>query len=185
MLYGISGTGKTSLIDCGLAGKFEESDWLPVHIRRGSDMLESLKRELEAAAISPVGPEAGIPELIRSVYLDHFKPIYLIFDQFEELFVFGDREERDLFIRTISGIYSSDIQCRCLFSIREEFLAGVTEFESVIPEFMSNRMRIEKMTFKHAREVIEGPCRVHGIGLEEGFAETMLRTLNPRSGSYW
>lgn len=29
VLYGASGTGKTSLIQCGLAGKFESHDWLP------------------------------------------------------------------------------------------------------------------------------------------------------------
>ena len=28
LVYGISGTGKTSLINCGLANKFEDSDWL-------------------------------------------------------------------------------------------------------------------------------------------------------------
>ena len=33
ILYGISGTGKTSIINCGLANKFEDSDWLPISIR--------------------------------------------------------------------------------------------------------------------------------------------------------
>ena len=41
LVYGISGTGKTSLIDCGLANKFEESDWLPVTVRRGANIIDS------------------------------------------------------------------------------------------------------------------------------------------------
>ena len=41
-VYGMSGTGKTSIINCGLANKFEESDWLPINIRRGTDINKSL-----------------------------------------------------------------------------------------------------------------------------------------------
>jgi putative ribosome biogenesis GTPase RsgA len=29
LVYGISGTGKSSLVNCGLASRFNESDWLP------------------------------------------------------------------------------------------------------------------------------------------------------------
>ena len=47
LVYGISGTGKTSLINCGLANKFEESDWLPINIRRGRDINSSLEDELK------------------------------------------------------------------------------------------------------------------------------------------
>jgi len=34
-VYGESGTGKSSLINCGLANKFKDTDWLPVNVRRG------------------------------------------------------------------------------------------------------------------------------------------------------
>ncbi|MBI4646179.1 MAG: ATP-binding protein [Bacteroidia bacterium] len=44
LVYGVSGTGKTSLINCGLANKFSDSDWLPVNIRRGANINESLLR---------------------------------------------------------------------------------------------------------------------------------------------
>ncbi len=56
VLYGISGTGKTSLINCGLANKFEKTDWLPVTVRRGRNIMESLKSELEK-----VGKMLGSP----------------------------------------------------------------------------------------------------------------------------
>ena len=181
LLYGISGTGKTSLINCGLANKFEESDWLPISIRRGREINESLNEEIRKVSITPVKKGASIRELIQSVYLDHFKPGYLIFDQFEEIFIFGNRQEREKFIKTISEIVRSDLQCKCLFSIREEYLAGVTEFEGQIPEFLDNRMRVEKMTRTHAIEVIEGPCRVNGITVEEGFSEALLQKLIPGS----
>ena len=206
LLYGISGTGKTSLINCGLANKFEDSDWLPVTVRRGRSMVESLVVELKKNAIPPssasgrtlppggdksavgsrqyavkdIKPEKVVKSL-KSLYLDHFKPIYLIFDQFEELFIFGDREEREQFIQVIKAIVDSDVQCRLIFSIREEYLASVTEFELTLTDFLANRMRVEKMTRQHAVDVIEGPCKVHGIEVEKGFSEALLNKLNPDS----
>ena len=43
MVYGASGTGKTSLINCGLGNKFLTSDWLPIFIRRKNNINDSLK----------------------------------------------------------------------------------------------------------------------------------------------
>ncbi|MBA7526564.1 hypothetical protein ES705_18726 [subsurface metagenome] len=194
LVYGISGTGKTSLINCGLANKFEDSDWLPVSIRRGRNIIASLVQGLGKVALSKIQSAVDsrqsakkdltgdqIIKALKSIYLDHFKPVYLIFDQLEELFIFGDREEREQFIQIVKAVVDSDVQCRFIFSIREEYLAGVTEFERLIPEFLANRMRIEKMSSQNAIQVIEGPCKVQDIKVEEGFPEALLQKLNPDS----
>src|SRR5664279_2306858 len=49
LIYGASGTGKTSLINCGLAGKFQPHDWLPLMIRRGNNINDSLEKALNDA----------------------------------------------------------------------------------------------------------------------------------------
>jgi hypothetical protein len=51
---------------------------------------------------------------------DHFKPVYLIFDQLEELFIFGTKEEREEFIGIIKEIVTSDIQCKLIFVVRDK-----------------------------------------------------------------
>jgi gliding motility-associated protein GldM len=183
LVYGVSGTGKTSLINCGLANKFEDSDWLPVFVRRGKDISESLLASLEKQAITPFGKDEkkSLQKAILSVYLDHFKPVYFIFDQIEEVFIFGSREERKAFISQIKDINNSDLQCRFIFVIREEYLAGITEFEEFIPGIMKNRLRVEKMVRNDAVQAIEGPCKSYGISFEEGFSELLLEKLNPQS----
>lgn len=183
LLYGVSGTGKSSLIDCGLGNKIADSDWLPVAVRRGGHMIESLFSQLNSCAVDQVDEGEISPKqivkLIKSVYLDHFKPIYLIFDQFEELFIFGSKEERKEFIAFVKEIRDADVQCKMLFSIREEYLANITEFERMVPEIMQNRMRVEKMGRANAMDVISGPCKANGIKIEEGFEEALLSRLVP------
>ncbi|MBU0765460.1 MAG: hypothetical protein KJ607_11560, partial [Bacteroidetes bacterium] len=122
-----------------------------------------------------------LKKLIRDLYLDNFKPIYLIFDQFEELFIFGNQNEKDEFIRQIKTIAESDLHVKLLFIIREEYLAGITEFEKHIPGILENRIRIEKMRRTNAVQCIEGPCRVAGIDVEDGFSEALLDKLSPGS----
>jgi len=186
LVYGTSGTGKSSLINCGLANKFSDSDWLPVNIRRGTDINRSLFEALSKAALTKAPFEKtgasgsyNLERLLRSVWLDHFKPVFLIFDQFEELFIFGGKDEKNNLIRNVEKVIDSETQCRFIFAMREEYLAGVTEFERVIPSFLSNRIRIEKMTRQNAIQAIEGPCRIIDIEVENGFADTLLEKLNP------
>jgi len=181
LLYGVYGTGKSSLIHCGLANKFEESDWLPINIRRGKNINDSLEKEVSKLAITKIKEGKSLKKQLQSIYLDHFKPIYLIFDQFEELFIFGDQNEREKFINSVQIIMESGIQVKFIFVIREEYLANITEFENKIPTFLENRMRIEKMRISKAYQCVEGPCKVFDINVEDGFSETLLKRLNPGS----
>jgi len=183
LVYGVSGTGKSSLIHCGLANKFQETDWLPLVIRRGGNIIESMASSIKAVSITEQQSKFSSPtdfkKGVRSLYLDHYKPIFFIFDQFEELFIFGNKEERKTFIHIVKLLTESDLQCRMIFVMREEYMAGVTEFEKYIPTFFSNRVRIEKMSHRNALEAIKGPCKEFNIRLEEGFADTLLEKLSP------
>jgi hypothetical protein len=183
LVYGVSGTGKSSLLHCGLANKFQETDWLPLVIRRGGNILNNLALAIKAASITPQTGDITMPlqfkKAIRSLYLDHYKPVFFIFDQFEELFIFGNKDEKRSFIQVIKTIVESDIQCRLIFVMREEYMASFTEFERYIPSIFQNRVRIEKMSHINALEAIKGPCKIAGITVEEGFAETLLEKLSP------
>jgi WD40 repeat protein len=179
LVYGVSGTGKSSLINCGLASGFDDSDWLPVNVRRGSNIIESLNEAFNKQALSPLKKNLSLSEKLQSIYLDHFKPVYLIFDQFEELFIFGSSEEKTGFIKLIKEVVESETQCRVIFIIREEFLAGITEFEYDLPEIFSNRFRVEKMKRVNAIRAVEGPCKVYDIETESGFSEELIDKLCP------
>ena len=88
LVYGQMGTGKTSLIQCGLANRFRESDWFDLYIRRGDNINTTLWEEIYRHTKRPdkITIKTTVPQAVQFLYLDFFKPVYLIFDQFEELF---------------------------------------------------------------------------------------------------
>lgn len=178
LIYGASGTGKTSLIQCGLANKFQPYDWLALTIRRGTDINQSLHHSLEDAigaspdeAVGDSGKdlddlfqdfeeetigETELARAFRKVYLNHFRPIYLIFDQFEELYILGSKEEQLKFITTVQEILGLQQPVKIIFSIREEYLGYLYEFEKSIPQLLRKKLRVEPVTLNKVKQIIAG-----------------------------
>ena len=167
LIYGASGTGKTSLIQCGLAGKFKSYDWLPLTIRRGSNINASLEKQLTDAGGNDLDEEdlatkdpskklTGLLSMIKGVYLRNFKPIYLIFDQFEELYVLGNIDEQRQFIETVKEILKAEQPVKMIFSIREEYLGYLYEFEKEVPQLLRKKLRIEPMTLDKVTDIMKG-----------------------------
>ncbi|HQV75560.1 MAG TPA: ATP-binding protein [Flavobacteriales bacterium] len=178
VVYGGSGTGKTSLVQCGLASRFLESDWLPILVRRSGDMLTSLLEAVEANTLT-ASTSTGLNERVANLYLDHFKPIYFIFDQFEELFIFGKQQESETFFAAIHNVLEAQRSAHAIFIVREEYLAELTRYEHLVPGLIENRYRVERMARSHAVEVVEKLCAANGIQCSAGFSSAMVDRLNP------
>lgn len=196
LIYGTSGTGKTSIVQCGLTNRMDDTDWAPFFIRRGDNINDSLCNILAQESAPKPQSDAGVTralsnapnmmntikmsksagvadqiyEHLKSINLKYLRPVYLIFDQFEELLIMGSEEEKATFINTIDHILcSSELQfCSMLFIMREEYFAGLSEFESEIPDFCDRRLRIEPMNSKNVEEVIMRSCETFDILLPDG-----------------
>ena len=166
LVYGASGTGKTSLIHCGLSNKFSDSDWFAIFIRKGEDIRQSLFRELRAKALEPIPEGSSLMDAVESVYLDHFIPIYLIFDQFEELFIMGESEEQTQFFDMLAELLRSRVVCKVMIIIREEYLAFFSDFESTLPILFDNRYRVEAMQRSQLEAVVSGTIQAEQFGIK-------------------
>ncbi|MEO8634894.1 MAG: ATP-binding protein [Gemmatimonadales bacterium] len=183
LVYGASGTGKTSIINCGLGNQFVDSDWLPLYVRRGTDLNRSLEREI-TGAMKQAGPagEASITERLRALYLDHYRPVYLIFDQFEELFISGSVAEQLLYYGALRQILAAGTACKVLIVIREEYIAYLSALEKVIPGLFDNRLRIEKMNDANLGRIIVGTAGAAGITITDppATASAILENIRDR-----
>lgn len=187
LVYGASGTGKTSLIQCGLASRFQSHDWLALNVRRGNNLNESLEKALETAGqlhvgvtssqpvpardadldwidedlstetgtTAPAEPLSPLARQFKAIYLRHFKPLYLIFDQFEELYILGSKGEQQQFVQTVREILRVKQPVKIVLSIREEYLGHLYEFERAVPELLRKKLRVEPMNLDKVKTVIE------------------------------
>jgi hypothetical protein len=211
LLYGASGTGKTSLIQCGLASRFESHDWLEIFVRRGANINDSLKRilaenggiieaeedfdwfeDLEANETSILKKTvvntrtAELEQQLKKIYLNAFRPIYLIFDQFEELYILGSTVEQQDFLENVKAILALPQPVKMIFSIREEYLGYLYDFERAIPQLLKKKLRVEPMNITKVQEVITGATtyKNSNISIKKGelekFTEIVFQKLQGR-----
>lgn len=167
MVYGLSGTGKTSLVQCGLASRFDITDWYPIFISRGDDINAALQAELRKAAKRRYQADdlVGTVQALNERFL---RPIYLIFDQLEELLILGKMETEQMpFIQSIAKLLAADnLSCHIIFVLREEYLAQLYHFEEVIPTLFDRRLRVEPMRSNKVTEVLKRSFAAFNISLE-------------------
>ncbi|MCP4156501.1 MAG: hypothetical protein GY757_52795 [bacterium] len=167
LVYGETGTGKTSLIKCGLANRFDKTDWCELYIKRGENINVSLWREIFRNTQKNIAINATIPEALRELYLEYLRPIYLIFDQFEELFILGTKQEQQSFFESISLLQQSGVSCKVILVMREEYISRLYEYEHMLEALFENRIRVEPLKMSNLEEVIRGSAEAFDITLED------------------
>jgi hypothetical protein len=177
LFYSRSGAGKTSLIEAGLRPQLEERDFhiFPT-IRVGHESsidTESGSNRYRLSVISsleasrPLEVQLSPSEIARTTLTEYFDfieenfpdrdPCY-IFDQFEELFTLDptDRNAKKKFLSEL-GEALEDRGRWAVFSMREDFIARLEPFLSLIPTQFATTYRIEGLSPDAALEAITEP----------------------------
>jgi len=164
MVYGPSGSGKTSLVECGLRNQFSDADWYAITIRKGADINASVfasinsalleKFEIDPVTKMPVDIQMEFGHAIEQLFTERYQPVYLLFDQFEELLISGNADEKKKFFTQLNKLVRNKVPCRILLIMREEFIGHLSEFEPLCPSIFQHRFRVEKMGRKNVEEVI-------------------------------
>jgi hypothetical protein len=200
VLFGMSGLGKTSLVRAGLFSALRAEGFLPVYIRLDHEsaakapnlqVTEALTDAITAARISqPTLPETD-ETLWEFFHRDNLhlqtwnqQPItpVLVFDQFEELFTLGARDEArqqkyEMFFTELSDLVENHpparvrerlrinpeqvanldfgpAHVRVVFSLREDYLANLEAYSELIPSISRNRMRLTRMNGERALDAV-------------------------------
>ncbi len=178
-IYGPSGTGKTSLVQCGLWKKFSSPDWIPLLIRRGENFNESLTNELNK--ILKVDPNISTEDHIIQIYNTYYRTVYLIFDQFEEVFTLAKKDEKGKVIlneknksEEISQLFQlfkrlrkKALPCKIILLMREEFLGQLYKYEEDLPDLFDFRLRVEPMNASKLNETIHGTFNYFNVKCEQ------------------
>lgn len=184
LVYGLSGTGKTSLIQCGLANRFDGPDWYPVFIRRNNNINTSTNAVLRNALGNQT--KETVAENISLLLRKTLRPVYLLFDQFEELFILGKEEEQKVFMESIRELLDAQLPCKIMLIMREEYIGQLYAYETLIPELFDHRFRVEPMGPNKVKSVISSSFDKFNIHLAEPkdeLLEMMVHNISdPRTG---
>ncbi|MBP7866066.1 MAG: hypothetical protein KA419_08965 [Acidobacteria bacterium] len=175
LVYGESGAGKTSLLQCGLRGRVPPEEALFVPFRSGEDPLESLRREVLRRVAFPDGAPEDDLELLREAAFRKRKTLALVFDQMEECFLFAPKAARERFAKALAAWMAAGVNVRVVLSIREEYLARLGEWEPLLPELYRNRLWVRRVDFGDVKELVEGPCRAVGVPVEPDLTAAVTR----------
>lgn len=178
IIYGKSGTGKSSLVNAGIIPNLP-SNYLPLVIRCLDDPLETLRVGLRGLGVIGLEEKSSMRDLMKLVQQLTGKTLVIVLDQFEELFVRLNEESRGGVIRELSACHRDPaIDLRLVFVIREDFLAEMSKFRPELPEIFHNEYRLLPLSRAQAREAICRPVEQLGMAYEPSLVEQLLTDLD-------
>lgn len=203
LLHSPSGAGKTSLIQAGLVPQLEIEDFhvLP-SIRVDMEPpplpgLDGFNRYVLSAISSlearPYGDrQRPLEELARmslSEYLNQLaaedeRDQVLIFDQFEEVLTRDpiDWDGREVFFQQVGAVLADREYDRwALFSMREEYIAGLDPYVRWIPTHLEVTFRLNFLDYRAALRAVQRPAWNVGTEFSPAAAERLvddLRTIS-------
>lgn len=178
VLYGGSGTGKTSLIRAGVAPILARRSCLPLIVRPADDPALATKRELREKLEGLPDLTTDLPSFLQAAERATEKLIVVFLDQFEGFFLrFGD-QSRASFVAELARCHQSEaVDTRFVLSIREDFFVRLHEFEGQLPAIFDSRYRLERLSRENAREAIVEPVKLFDVTYEERLVERLLDDL--------
>lgn len=204
VLFGESGTGKTSLLQAGVCPDLEIRQYKPVFIRLNSmeeaPELQVCRRLKEGGYLPADLPEdRSLWEYFSRFWYVDLGEVYMpvvVFDQFEELFTLYKPEQRAAFIEQLSAVVNgrppaglpAEVQSvprvKFVFGVRSDFLYFLDELSADIPAILRCRFQLRLLDRDRAAEAITRPVALMGdfasprFGYSDAALDGILATLS-------
>ncbi|HIL53618.1 MAG TPA: ATP-binding protein, partial [Verrucomicrobia bacterium] len=207
-VIGTSGSGKSSLVRCGLlselyGGSFLKAgtDWEVAIMNPGGGPFNQLSKSLVDADIyDSEEPDIhlklnatlkrsrlGLVEAIRQATLPEGTNFLLVVDQFEEIFRYSEageeqEEAADDFISMIlEAAKQSNIPIYVIITMRSDYIGDCSKFEGLPEEINEGEYLIPRLSREEYKSVIEGPVRVGGAKLAPRLLQRLLNDIGTES----
>jgi len=206
---GASGSGKSSLILCGLLPKIRslsamgKGNWRILTIRPGSDPFGNLadslvenifsgdpKKEFRNSILKILKEEPdGIAEVIRKQSAILNGKMLLFVDQFEELFRYGSSgatagsgPETAGFLSLLTNAIAHDNpDFYLVIAIRSDLITECAHYRSFTNLLNNSNYLVSKMTRDSIREAIVGPVKNAGADIDTDLVELLISEVNDRA----
>ncbi|MEK7991771.1 MAG: caspase family protein, partial [Thiotrichaceae bacterium] len=161
LVVGVSGAGKSSLVNAGLTPVLRENDWFIISpLRLTENPLECFISHLNHHLELELQDLTSITFLLKKLQIwqqNHLQQkIFLIIDQFEELITISQESQRKAFIALLNSILLTEIKLHIVVTLRSDFEPQITELFN--KSALYQRILVPSMTQDELRQVIERPA---------------------------
>ena len=203
-VVGTSGSGKSSLVRCGLLSELQGGKMLqagtqwqiavthpggdPLHLLAESlldaEVYDRDEEEIRERLLATLGrSHFGLVEAVRQAALPAGTNFLLVVDQFEEIFRFNEagaaqREIASEFIcLLLEAIQQKDVPIYVVLTMRSDFIGDCAQFDGLAEAVNRGEFLIPRLTREQYKSVIEGPVKVAGGQLTPRLLQRLLNDL--------
>jgi len=204
---GASGSGKSSLISCGVIPEIrrqslKEHSWRVISIKPGINPVANLAAGFIGNGLNPdlksksdevikILRESrdGIAKTLSLIPGKEGEKTLLVIDQFEELFRYGSPETGMIYTREASefvnlltnAITGNNNDFYTIIALRSDFISECAQFKVFTQLLNNSNFLVSKMTRENFREVITGPVKLAGAKIDKDLVEVLISDINERS----
>jgi hypothetical protein len=192
VLYGASGVGKSSVLNVAVQTALGPNwtiarmrDWRdPVRLERAAvdDVLRGLPRKPRRAS-----DRLRFAPLIAWATRTTNRPLLLILDQFEEYFLYRERERMRPFEVAMGNLLARrDLPLHILLAIRDDALHHLDELRAYVPGILDTTIKLDHLSDAGIEEAIRGPIKRYNadfrqngpaIKIEDGLVRKLIDQL--------
>lgn len=194
VLFGASGSGKSSVLRAGVLPKFSGTPALL--LTPGARPLEECAIQLAARAhVTPGSLHAelsseprALHRVLRQILARTPNPadeLLVIVDQFEEVFTLcRSAEERDAFVAALlHAAQTSDSRCRVALAVRSDFYTHCTRLPTLVDALADAHVPVGPMTTDELRAAIVRPAARAGLTVEGALLAALTADAHGRPGA--
>ena len=207
-VVGTSGSGKSSLVRCGLlsellGGKMlgAGASWEIAVMHPGGNPLALLTDALLEADLYDRKEEHARENLLATLSRSHFGLVeavkqadlgegtnfLLVVDQFEEIFRFQDAGQRQQEVANefisllLEAAAQKDVPIYVVLTMRSDFIGECGQFEGLAERVNRGEFLIPRLTREQYKRVIEGPIKVAGGQIAPRLLQRLLNDLGQQA----
>jgi WD40 repeat protein/serine/threonine protein kinase/DNA-binding SARP family transcriptional activator len=199
-VVGPSGSGKSSVVKAGLIPALRQGalpgseNWYIAEMVPGTHPLKELELALLGIAVDPpaslIEPmerdDHGMLRTIRRVLPEgEDSQLFLVIDQFEELFAMVENEgRRSHFINSLlHAIQAPRTPLRVLVTLRADFYDRPLQYQLLAELFKQNSELVLPLNRDELLWAIQEPARQVGVKFEEGLVAEILADIGDQPGA--
>lgn len=206
-VIGASGSGKSSLIYCGVLPKVrnlkmdKSSAWKIITFRPGNDpfgnLADAFSEDISATGQKTINRDAVLSELqaegISAAVKNHLiksdDKVLLVIDQFEELFRYSTLGKADDFVTPaatfvdfiVKAVGQTAVNVFTIVTMRSDFIGECAYYQGLTQLINNSNYLVPHMGSENYREAIDGPVKYANAKIDPVLIETLLSDIGDRT----